>query len=1498
MVFAIIVTLFVGIQDPIVQKFAVRFAGGFLSEKTGADIKVGRLAVTPDLQLYIDDIDVKDLRNNNLAKIGGLRAKIFISDLLEGNIHLGRVLLRNGDVNIIKFEGEKVFNFQFIADVFSSGKKKEKVKEKNPKPLVLRVDEINIRNLDFMMWDQNRDKPAVTAEKGMDYAHLDLDSIYMAAKNLELIGDSIHVAIEMLKAKEMCGLVLKTMQSDVIVSQSGIRLTDLQLETNNSLIHADLNMLYNGFGAFKKFVDSVRFDATIYPTDIMLSDIGAFARVMYKMPNRVFFQGKFTGPIAHFTVSDMDVQIGKSTSFQGRISMHPLDFNNGEHSLNIKKMRFTYDDIVNFYIPGKSGTVPLPESLKALQSGNLKFNFRGSYNNFKSEIHLLSNLGNVDVNVARKKQANGNNTFSGDINADRFNVGLMINKPKLIGMLDLNADFSVLFPKNGDMDLSMQGKVYRAQLLGNHINEIVLNGDMREKRFMGKVLVEDDELALDFDGLIDFENKKYPKADFSAVIDHADLSALKLMKNDSICEISTRIVANLTGFDIDDLEGELHLDSTTYRDSRGSYFMKDFDANIVNDNLMGRRINLNNDFFNFEMAGTINFASLMMSLNEYGDSFVHFPTLEQKLEDFQTYKLKHDVDQDFVISLALKDTKTLSQLFMPSLRIAKNASVNGTFTSKSNQLNLTARSKAISIGDVCINDLELKNFNTPHSAYSSLSVGEVVWSRITAKDTVAYGLDNLKLTAKMANDTIAARLVWDDISNEDHNKAKIEVNFHPHEGGGIFNIKDAQMHINDSLWQVMPSNFVDINQGRVTLSNLMFSHNKQSIRVDGYVPKTAGDTLMLQMNQFDLSNLDIVCEHWGFDPDGFLTGDAVIGSLKDEPMVLADLTINALGMNGDRIGDAVIKSSWNHPNKSVDLDVNIVDQFKQTLNAYGSYYTARNTDNLDFHIELDSLRLGILSPFLAGAVTRMQGYANGLATVTGSLKQPVVEGQIRIVDGGCKVNYLNTFYRFAPTININSSEITLTDMVLVDTLGNSAIFEGGITHDHFKDFRLNMRLHPRQFLAMATSSKDNSTFYGTAIADGLVNVKGPLNDLLLNIKARTNKGTNVTIPLNRSTTVKDNDFIVFVQKPDPLEEEEEDLLKVVQKKGKSNLTLGLDIDVTDDAALHINLPNIGNIDATGSGNVKMASSSTEPFSLIGEYVINSGRFQLNYKELLVRNFELKKGGTIDFAGDPTAGRINATGAYTVKAGLASLGVEIDTTTSTTNNINVECLIHLKGALLNPTITFGMNLPNATEDVTQTVFSLIDTTNQAVMTSQALSLLVLGTFSYAGNSSNNNSTNYIDALASSFLFSGLNLNITDNLNLGLRYHSGSVNQTYDEYQIALRTALFDNRLTIETNVGMIANANSNTDKASNLIGEFDIYYKLTKDGRLQAHFYNHSNYNTNYSSFSFDRMAPYTQGLGLYYSRSFNRLSDLWRKKKSVKPSEGPMITQPKRKETP
>ena len=744
----------------------------------------------------------------------------------------------------------------------------------------------------------------------------------------------------------------------------------------------------------------------------------------------------------------------------------------------------------------------------------------------------------------------------------------------------------------------------------------------------------------------------------------------------------------------------------------------------------------------------------------------------------------------------------------------------------------------------------------------------------------------MQLTTPIPDDTIATRIKWDDVGDDDHNKALIESVFTPHEKGGLFSIRKADIVINDSLWSISPSNFIDLDDGRVLISNIMFSHNQQWLRADGYLPMTVEDTLRLQLNRFDLSLFDMVTRSHGIDLEGYVTGMVEASNLKGNPVVFADLNIDQLAMNDKAVGDVIVKSAWDNADESVVINREVEEQKKRKLKAEGMVYPNRKDKNLDIVIDLDSLNLALAEPFVGDAVSRMQGYGLGSITVGGTFKQPSVVGSVKVQDGGCKIGFLNTFYTFSPTIFIDSNVIELRDMVLVDTLGNWAPVEGKIHHDYLKDFSLDLKMHPRDFLAMNTSLKDNDSFYGFVVADGLVEAHGPVSDVNMRILAKTGKGTKLTLPLNRTSTVSDNDFIVFVEKAVETDEEvEKEETSYGLKKKKTNFAIDLDVDVTNDASIKIYLPgDIGTIDAAGSGNIKLGTSSTESMSLYGNYAISNGRFQLNFMNMLQRTFNLKQGSTITWSGSPTDGRIDATGAYTVKTSLSTLGIQVDST-SGGNTVNAECLIHLKDALLNPTITFGLHLPNASEDIQRTVFSVIDTTNQAVMTSQVMSLLVLGSFANLGTGGG--SANYLDAITSF----GTNLNLGGAWSLGLSYHS-SLTSNFDELQMALKTELFENRLIIETNFGVISDNSSSTKDASNLVGEFDIRYKLSKDGRLMATFYNHSNYNSNFLSFSFDKLAPYTQGLGLRYSKSFNAFRDIFKRKKTVVPMR-PLIGKQK-----
>ena len=116
-------------------------------------------------------------------------------------------------------------------------------------------------------------------------------------------------------------------------------------------------------------------------------------------------------------------------------------------------------------------------------------------------------------------------------------------------------------------------------------------------------------------------------------------------------------------------------------------------------------------------------------------------------------------------------------------------------------------------------------------------------------------------------------------------------------------------------------------------------------------------------------------------------------------------------------------------------------------------------------------------------------------------------------------------------------------------------------------------------------------------------------------------------------------------------------------------------------------------------------------------------------------------------------------------------------------------------------------------------------------------------------------------------------------------------------VDLKKQLFDDRLTIETNFGVLIPNSTNNTNTTNIIGDVNIDYKITKDGRLSAQIFNRSNYNTIYYQYTYYKMAPYTQGIGLSYKKSFDRLRDLFRKRSNAILPNRPVITQQKTTDT-
>ena len=98
-------SIFVAVQDPIIQKFVIRIAGGYVSAKTGTEVRIGALNISPNFTITVDRFQVKDLENNNLVNVKQLKVRPVMEDIVHGIIHVERIELEDAEANLIKYEG-------------------------------------------------------------------------------------------------------------------------------------------------------------------------------------------------------------------------------------------------------------------------------------------------------------------------------------------------------------------------------------------------------------------------------------------------------------------------------------------------------------------------------------------------------------------------------------------------------------------------------------------------------------------------------------------------------------------------------------------------------------------------------------------------------------------------------------------------------------------------------------------------------------------------------------------------------------------------------------------------------------------------------------------------------------------------------------------------------------------------------------------------------------------------------------------------------------------------------------------------------------------------------------------------------------------------------------------------------------------------------------------------------------------------------------------------
>ncbi|MDP4282649.1 MAG: translocation/assembly module TamB domain-containing protein, partial [Bacteroidota bacterium] len=267
-----------------------------------------------------------------------------------------------------------------------------------------------------------------------------------------------------------------------------------------------------------------------------------------------------------------------------------------------------------------------------------------------------------------------------------------------------------------------------------------------------------------------------------------------------------------------------------------------------------------------------------------------------------------------------------------------------------------------------------------------------------------------------------------------------------------------------------------------------------------------------------------------------------------------------------------------------------------------------------------------------------------------------------------------------------------------------------------------------------------------------------------------------------------------------------------------------------------------------------------------------GSFLLSLKNLLRLNFLIRDGGRITWTGDPTDANVALNAVYKTRVTLSGLTSDQD---KANLRIPVDCIIRMNGRLMNPEISFGMELPNVDEDIKSLVYGAIDTSNASVMNQQMMYVLVMNQFKPVTGSSFGKfdvGTTSLSLLTNqvSSLFS----KISNNLRVGINYKPGTQNTT-NEFDVSVSTQLLNDRLMVDGLFGMSSNYTTSVQKANTVVGDVNLEYFLTGNRRWRLRVFNRTNVvdvlNNN---------APYTQGVGISFQRDFNAFGDLFKKEKT------------------
>jgi TamB, inner membrane protein subunit of TAM complex len=636
---------------------------------------------------------------------------------------------------------------------------------------------------------------------------------------------------------------------------------------------------------------------------------------------------------------------------------------------------------------------------------------------------------------------------------------------------------------------------------------------------------------------------------------------------------------------------------------------------------------------------------------------------------------------------------------------------------------------------------------------------------------------------------------------------------------------------------------------------------------------------------------------------GTINGTAQLKNITKNMTYTSDLNVSDLIVYGNPVGNLAVKVNNNAPNL-LNADIALSGN-NNDVKILGDYNTSSST--FDMNMAINQLQMKSVQGFSMNAITNTEGYLSGNLKITGTASKPNILGKVKFNDVGLEIAKTGSdFRKLNDEINFTNRGIEFDNFKINDKDGNALRVDGQVLTQTYRDFAFNLDVDAQNFKVVNSEKSNDAIMYGVLSIDAGLHIRGNLDLPKVDGRLAVADNTDFTFVLPQSSpTLQERDGIVeFIDQDQVVLNKtiKADSLNSQSKIKGMDVNVNIEISKKAKMSLLIDKANGDFVKLQGEAELTGGVDPSGKTTLVGVYEVESGSYEMTVS-VLKRKFDIQKGSTITWTGEPTTANLDITAVYKTEAAPIDLveqqisGEQASTLNQFKQRIPFSTLLKMKGELLKPVITFDITTDKKNNAVSSTVTDIVDQklsqlrTQESEMNKQVFALLLLNRFvgenpfeSGAGLSGEMLARQSVSKILSqqlnnlaSDLIKGVDLNF--DLESSEDYSTGSKN-TRTDLNVGVSKKLLNDRLKVSvgSNFALEGEARQN-ENMTNIAGDVTVDYSLSRDGRYMLRAYRKNEYQVALQG------QIVETGVGFIITLDYDKFREIFQKSKNRKPKE-------------